>query len=96
MDLCCWVRFTGGKLIRSYYYLGESGEVYWNEGELTSEEKDLGMTFLPCEDMEEDDWENVTFPDEDIVDQLADKWGVDPHMGKYQNTRSAGYLCILK
>lgn len=93
VDLCCWVKFTGGELVRSYYYVGENGEVYWNEGELTPEEKDLGLTSLPCEDME--DWDNVTFPDEEYVAQLAGKWGVDPLMGKYQNTRSTGYLCIL-
>lgn len=96
VELCCWVKFTDGELVRSYYYLGESGEVYWNEGELTAEERELGLTSLPCGDMDEDDWDNVTFPDEELVDQLAGKWGVDPYMGKYQDTRSTGYLCVLR
>lgn len=93
VDLCCWVKFTGGELVRSYYYVGESGETYWNEGQLTAEEKDLGLTSLPYADME--DWDNVTFPDEEHVIQIAEKWGVDPLMGKYQNTKSTGYLCVL-
>lgn len=91
VDLCCWAKFAGGELVRSFYYA--DGETYWNEGELTTEEKDLDLTCLPDTDME--DWDNVTFPDEEHVIQIAEKWGVDPLMSKYQNTKSTGYLCVL-
>lgn len=93
VDLCCWVKFAYGELVRSYYYVGDGCEVYWNEGELTVEEKDLELTALPYTDME--DWDNITFPDEEHVIKIAEKWGVDPLMGKYQNTKSTGYLCVL-
>lgn len=93
VDLCCWVKFAGGQLVRSYYYVGDGDEVYWNEGELTAEEKDLGLTSLPYADM--DDWDNVTFPDEEHVVRIAGKWGADPLMGKYRDTKSTGYLCVL-
>lgn len=93
VDLCCWVKFIGGKIVRSYFYVGDSNEVYWNEGELTAEEKELGLTALPYADME--DWDDITFPDEEHVVQIAGKWGVDPSMDKYQSSKSTGYLCVL-
>lgn len=93
VELCCFAKYLNGQLIRSYYYVGDSGEVYWNEGAITNEEKELGLTNLPYEGLE--DYDNVTYPSEYEVDELAAKWGVDPFLDKYQDTKSTGYLCVL-
>lgn len=93
VDLACWVKFENKELVRAYYYIGESGEVPWNEGALTTDEEEIGLTMLPDEVIE--DWDNVTFPDEESVIQLAAKWSVDTTFEKYQGTKSTGFICHM-
>lgn len=93
VELSCWVKFENKELVRAYYYIGESGEVPWNEGALTTDEEEIGLTMLPDEVIE--DWDNVTFPDEESVIQLAAKWSVDTTFEKYQGTKSTGFICHM-
>lgn len=96
VDLSCWARYFNGRLNRRYYYVGESGETYWDDGELTAEERELGLTKLPYSGMEQlEDYDDFTFPGEDDVDELAAKWGFDPFMSEYQEEKSTGFLCRL-
>lgn len=99
-DLYCWVKFCDGRLVRGYYYLGERGEALWNEGELTAQEQELGLTMLPKSDIGEDwddeAWDNITFPDEDSVLGIAAAWSTDPLLKKYKDTKSTGFLCSME
>lgn len=41
-----------------------------------------------------DDWDDdTTFPDEEVVCEIASQWSVDPCLEKYQDQLSTGYLC---
>lgn len=93
VDLSCWVKYIKGKLVRSFYYVGEEGEAYWNEGSLTKEEQEIGLNASSFEFEEYD--ANIIYPSEEVVDELAAKWGVDPFLDEYQETKSMGYLCKL-
>jgi len=66
-----WERWVDGQPVRRYGYLGESGEVRFNEGEPTELDADL----LPETDADPDDWE---FADEERVIEIAAAWSVDP------------------
>lgn len=87
------MKYRNGQLIRSFYYVGDQNEIIWNEGELTQEEKELGLTSSSF-DLDEYD-ENIVYPNEEIVDELATAWGVDPFLYEYQETKSTGFLCHL-
>ena len=87
------MKYINGKLIRSFYYVGEQNEIIWNEGELTQEEKEIGLTPSSF-DLDEYD-ENIVYPNEEVVDELAAAWGVDPFLDDYQETKSTGFLCQL-
>lgn len=90
VELHSWTLFQAGELVRHYYYIGESGEVV-SVGELTEEEKDLGFDSLIMS--EDDDWDEVEFPDEESVLEIAAAWGVDTSMQEHQEEKSTGYVC---
>jgi hypothetical protein len=71
VDAHSWERWVDGQPIRRYGWLGESGELEFNEGEPGELEQDL----LPDGAADWDDWE---FADEERVIQLAGAWSVDP------------------
>lgn len=78
-----WARVIQGQLIRGYAYIGERGETPWNEGEKTPEEKELGIEFFHEDSPEAQDdayWdrEDLTYPDEEYVMQLASRWSISP------------------
>ena len=66
-----WERWADGQPLRRYGWLGESGEVRFNEGEPTEHDEDV----LPDGDAEWDDWE---IADEERVMEIAAAWSVDP------------------
>jgi hypothetical protein len=80
-----WMLAKNGSLVRSFAYVGESGEVLNNEGELTQIEKSYdwdhldGSEWLSDEetDMEELD-EDIWFPDEETVMEVAGSWSINP------------------
>lgn len=79
-----WAKAVGGSLVRGYGFVGESGRTFWDEGEMTPEELELGFAFFDnrCADAEYDfywDREDLTFPDEMNVMGIAGKWSVSPH-----------------
>jgi hypothetical protein len=64
-----WMQATNGVLLRSFAYLGETGELLANEGPLTEKERSLTLFNLPPE--------NWT-PDEEDVMMVASHWSFDP------------------
>jgi hypothetical protein len=82
VGLHAWARMRAGSVERAYCYIGESGEVAYDEGEQTAAERDLGFDFgdPDCPEAEDEAyWERDNlFPDEDSVMALASKWSVSP------------------
>ena len=71
--------------MRLYGYLGERGETLFDIGGQTDAEASLGFRFFDerspeASDPKVDYWarEDLTFPNEDHVMQLAGKWSIDP------------------
>ncbi len=63
----CWAMAQKGKLVRAFYFVGESGENPWNEGKPTKAERALGKDAL-----------KFPGPDESNVMSVAAAWSVDP------------------
>lgn len=94
VDYYAWAKFTKGNLLRAYAYIGEGGELHWNEGQLTAEELTLGFDKFPVSD---DLWnEEDIFPDEENVIAMAKAWGVDPTFSHMICDQSTGYICHFK
>lgn len=66
-----WERWVDGSPVRRYGWLGESGELLFNEGEPGALDEDL----LPDSDADWSDWE---LADEERVMEIAGAWSVDP------------------
>ena len=62
------------------------------QGALTKEEQEIGLT-LSSFNLEEYD-QNILYPDEEIADELAAKWGINPFLDEYQETKSTGFYVI--
>ncbi len=93
VDIHVWAKYVGGKLKRGYGWLGESGEVYLNEGNLTPEEFKLGYNKLITDP--ECDWETVEFPDMEHVFTMAKEWGIAPDLSDVNCTEGTGFVCDL-
>lgn len=94
VDYCGWARYQAGHLVRGYAYLGERGEVLWDEGPLTAEEVALGAEEFPRAG-KEIDWEYAGFPTEETVLDLAAAWGVNVRFTRRQYLPAYGFLCSL-
>jgi hypothetical protein len=57
-----WAKAVAGALVRGYGWIGESGRTFWDEGPLTPEEQELGLTFA----------------NESKVMAIARKWSIAP------------------
>lgn len=64
-----WMLAQRGSLVRSFAYLGESGEVLASVGEPTPAERRLTWSSLP---------QNEWMPDEEDVFKVAGQWSIDP------------------
>jgi len=62
-----WARACSGRLMRGFGYVGESGEVTWNQGTPTEVELELGEAIL-----------QFPRPNEDHVMRVAAAWSVNP------------------
>jgi hypothetical protein len=82
VDYHAWAKVIDQNIVRAYAYLGESGSTLWNVGELTEEEKELGFSFFDesSEEAENDEYwerEDLSYPDEENVMDIAKKWSID-------------------
>jgi len=78
-----WAKAVAGSLIRGYGWVGESGRTFWDEGPMTPEEQELGFAFFDERSPESEDdsyWEreDLTFPNEMKVMDIARKWSISP------------------
>jgi hypothetical protein len=89
-----WMLAKNGHLIRSFAYIGESGEVLTNKGKLTPIEESYEWDKLDkfvCSPVEEDEldeseWlpdeedelDEFWFPDEETVMEVAGAWSINP------------------
>jgi hypothetical protein len=68
-----WQRWVNGSPVRRYRWIGESGEIRFDEGEPTSAEGNL----LRAANLDSD-WEAFDFADEETVMTVAAEWSVNP------------------
>lgn len=95
VDIHVWAKYVDGKLKRGYGWLGESGVVYLNEGNLTPEEFKLGFTNL-MKDPENEDWDKVLIPDIMELQSIAKEWGIAPDLSNVEKLEAdTGYVCEL-
>lgn len=86
-----WVRYVNGEMVRGYGYSGCDGTVIINKGDITEDEKMLGLGNLIQND--DDDPDSVNFPDEESVIEMAGMWGIDPGFTVKDYPKSTGYIC---
>lgn len=83
VELHVWARAQKGRLVRGYGWLGDKGLTLWDEGAQTKEERDLGFHFVTVRPPEVESGgkrasEDLLFPNEGCVMQLASYWSIDP------------------
>lgn len=93
VDIHVWAKYVAGKLIRGYGWIGESGDIYLNRGEITPEEINLGFTNLIQNP--ECDWDTVDIPDEEYVMNISAAWGVDTSFTDGDYETGTGFVCDI-
>ena len=80
-----WARVTWGRVERAFAYLGETGEVLENIGQLTAEERSFALPVLSAavgpvqaEETLDGQLEMPLVPEETHVLELARMWTIDP------------------
>ncbi len=68
-----WQRWVDGSPVRRYCWIGESGEIRFDEGEPISAEGNL----LRAADLD-GDWDAFDFADEQTVMAVATEWSINP------------------
>jgi hypothetical protein len=97
IDYQAWAWAEKGHLRRAYGYLGEQGVTLQNEGEPTPTERALDLTFslAPFGEgtLPEEAFENLKYPFEDDVLELAAGWSVDTrNLGSDGERVGTGFL----
>ena len=76
-----WIKSTNGKMERIYSYVGESMENIKVFGEPTKAEEGLILFNSLSEDAKDEEYferEDLTYADEILVMEIAEKWSVNP------------------
>jgi hypothetical protein len=68
-----WQRWAGGSPVRRYCWIGESGDIRFDEGEQANAEGNL----LRAAGLD-DDWDAFDLADEETVMAVAAEWSIDP------------------
>jgi len=92
-----WAKFCDGKVIRSYCYMGESGEITWCDGNITLEEINLGFGKFPSstDELLSDNFDYENIPDEENVLAIAKAWGVDTSFEDKSYEKGTGFICVF-
>ncbi len=80
-DYYLWAISKNGELKRMYGYIGGGGINLVIEGELSEIEKKYNFVNTFSEEAKNDSYferEDIDFPDEDIVMEIAGAWGINP------------------
>jgi hypothetical protein len=72
LDLHAWARFVNGAAVRKLAFIGADGTIVWEAGDLTPEERKLGLLYTRKSLGKE------PYPSEANVFALAGAWSVDP------------------
>ena len=97
-----WARFLEGREQRAFAYLGESDETLVNRGQPTEGELQLGQTFFDgsSPEAESDEyWErdDLSYPDEQYVMQIAEKWSINPQtLEERTQPTEPGWIGVLR
>ncbi|HEY1047002.1 MAG TPA: hypothetical protein VGF79_11225 [Bacteroidia bacterium] len=76
-----WMKARAGVVKRIYSYLGESGQNIAIEGEVTDFEKSVNLVNTFSEEAKDENYfdrEDIVWPNESFVMQVAANWSVDP------------------
>jgi len=95
-DYYAWAKFKNGIVIRAYAYIGDGDELFWNEGEMTSEEIALGFDRFPKLPVSEDSTEDgadAAIPDESSIIDIAGAWSINHIFEESDYEKSTGYIC---
>ncbi|MFC4777349.1 hypothetical protein ACFO9Q_11195 [Paenibacillus sp. GCM10023252] len=84
-----WVKIEKGKFTRKFAYSGESGELIWNDGALTEEEKQLNFR---VSDISQEDYDKLWSPSEEDVMSLAGLWSINPQEDYPDVEEGVGFL----
>lgn len=92
----CWIKSTKGNIIRTYSYLGESGENILIDGTPTAIEKKYKLvnTFSPeAEKKDYFEQEDLVYPDEELVMTIAEDWSINPTLiDNMENIKGIGLI----
>ena len=77
----CWMRAVEGEVKRVYAFSGEAGENIVIEGRATRIENQYKLVDTLSEESDQDNYfdrEDLTWPDEELVMEIAGDWSIDP------------------
>ncbi|WP_300020659.1 hypothetical protein [uncultured Maribacter sp.] len=81
VEFHCWMKSKNGKMERIYSYVGESMESIKVFGDPTEAEDGLNLFNSLSKDAENEEYferEDLTYADEILVMEIAEKWSVNP------------------
>ena len=93
-DYSAWAKFINGHLLRAYTWA--DGELKCDEGALTPEEIALGFDAFPSLETDFSDdsiLDNLVYPDEEDVLNLAKAWGFNTLFEGANYEKSTGHIC---
>jgi hypothetical protein len=93
VDYHAWAKAVDGRLVRSYAWLGERGEVLEDLGSKTPEEEELGFQFIDRTTIA-GNWEDAKFPGEEDVMRIAGRWSLNLQEIDAYESKGAGYLGV--
>lgn len=100
LEYHCWMKSTNGKIDRVYSYLGERAQNVVISGEPTDIENSYQLIDTFSEDAQHDDYwerEDLTYPDEDTVMEIAAAWSIDPTtLDERPDIKGLGLLGVRK
>lgn len=92
VDTYSWVKAIQGRLVRAFS-IGQYEEYFWDEGESTKAEEDLGF-LLPSFETLLDEKPPWKWPTEKDLLHIAGEWSVNPSkIDRYDTPKSLGVLC---
>ena len=92
-----WGLARNGEIERLYSYVGETDENMIIEGAPTEVEKKCNLVNFSSEKAKNDEYwerEDIEFPNEETVMQIAENWSVNPtKIGEYDDIKGFGLIC---
>ncbi len=93
VEFHAWIKSVNGNIVRAYSYLGERGENTIVEGDATDFESELNLINSFSEEFKDDNYfenEELIFPNEEIVMDVAGAWSINPSTLEERNDSQEG------